>query len=68
MSNQNDANMEGARGIRVSAHPDPEKVWITPTIWNGKRYVAMKDGGERAFPADIGDMDLVIAKHVGRES
>ena len=73
--NQNDANMIGARGIRVSCHPDDDKVWITPTHWSieYRRYVAYtmkeiaEDKARAAHPALIGDLDLIVDKYVGRE-
>ena len=65
--NQNNANMKGARGIRVSAHPDDDKIWVTPTIWSEKRrrYVAI-EGGKPAHPAFVADIQSIIIDFVSR--
>ena len=58
--NQNDANMNGSRGLRIGSHPQDGLVWLTPTIWSAKagRYIASKGNptGKSDFPARIADM------------
>ena len=70
--NQNDANMEGATGLRISSYPNAGKVWVTPTIWSSKSRKYVVRGGtdrtpaNRAFPANIADLPDLVDQYVGR--
>ena len=69
--NQNDANMNGARGLCIGSHPQEGLVWLTPTIWSAKagQYIAYKDNptGKSDFLARISDMAQHVSEHVGSD-